>query len=207
MATASPPESIPARAERQEHPLPSARSRRAATLAATITAAAAVPLLAAAGMDPARAHALAALLVLIPLGVYLARVDLAVHRLPNWAVAAVAAGNLGALIGLGMTGPAAAAGGMILGALLTAALAAVIFLVMHLIGGTGMGDVKLVAACALAIGAHGMGAWLLAVLASYVLAALIVAVPALLSGRRGRVALGPYLVAGHALALIWCTAS
>ena len=54
-----------------------------------------------------------------------------------------------------------------------------------------------------AIGAHGPGAWVLAILASYVLAALFGAVPALLRGqRKTRVPMAPYLVAGHVLALL-----
>lgn len=191
------------RAESRAYPLPSARLRRAVTLAAAAAGAALVPLLAATGTTPTRAHALTALLVLIPLGAYLARVDLAVHRLPNWAVTALAAGNLAALAGLALAG----APTMILPALLITALAGAAFMAMHLIGGTGMGDVKLATAGALAVGAHGMGPWLLAVLASYLLAALIAAVPALIAGRRGRVALGPYLIAGHVLALIWCAAA
>ena len=80
---------------------------------------------------------------------------------------------------------------------------AVVLMVMHLIGGTGMGDVKLVTVAALAIGVHGPGAWVLAILASYVLAALFGAVPALLRGqRKTRVPMAPYLVAGHVLALL-----
>ena len=44
---------------------------------------------------------------------------------------------------------------------------------------------------------------MLAILASYVLAALFGAVPALLRGqRKTRVPMAPYLVAGHVLALL-----
>ena len=99
----------------------------------------------------------------------------------------------------------AAAGGQAaaLTALALTGAAAVIFTSLHLLGGTGMGDVKLVTVAALAIGAHGPGAWVLAILASYVLAALFGAVPALLRGqRKTRVPMAPYLVAGHVLALL-----
>ena len=88
-------------------------------------------------------------------------------------------------------------------ALALAGAAAVIFTSLHLLGGTGMGDVKLVTVAALATGVHGPGAWVLAILASYVLAALFGAVPALLRGqRKTRVPMAPYLVAGHVLALL-----
>lgn len=154
---------------------------------------------AVAGLPVLMVHAALALIAPACLGIYMARVDRAHRLIPNWAVAALGAINLGAAVGLLVTGYGAWA----LQGLVVTVIAAVVLMVMHLIGGTGMGDVKLVTVAALAIGVHGPGAWVLAILASYVLAALFGAVPALLRGqRKTRVPMAPYLVAGHVLALL-----
>lgn len=151
------------------------------------------------GITVLQAHAGTTLAALAGLGLYAAGVDRAHRLIPNWSVAALGTINGGALLALLLTGHGAWA----LQAGVVTLIAAVLMLAMHLFGGTGMGDVKLISVAALALGAHGPGAWALAIGASYVLAAVIGAVPAWLrEGRGARLAMAPYLVAGHALALL-----
>lgn len=151
------------------------------------------------GITVFQAHAGATLAALAGLGLYMGRVDHATRLIPNWSVAALGTINLGALLALLITGHAA----WVLQAGVVTLIAVALMLAMHLFGGTGMGDVKLITVAALALGAHGPGAWALAIGSSYVLAGLIGAVPALLrEGRGARLAMAPYLVAGHALALL-----
>mgnify|MGYP006999779973 FL=1 len=107
--------------------------------------------------------------------------------------------HLGAAAGVAAAGGQAAA----LTALALTGAAAVIFTSLHLLGGTGMGDVKFVTAAAVGLGVHGPGAWVLAVTLSYLLAATLAAIPRLLTGRRHeKIPLGPYLVGGHLIVLL-----
>ncbi|WP_306233952.1 prepilin peptidase [Agrococcus beijingensis] len=143
-----------------------------ATVVAGADAVAAVPLAAAAASAPA-----------------LTRIDLGERRLPNaitlplLAVGAVAAsvrlasGDLAPLLALGC------------GALL---------LLMAVVGGMGMGDVKLGTALALATATLGWAAPLAGLAASVIVGGLA-GVVALALGRR-TLAFGPWLLAGNALA-------
>lgn len=144
-----------------------------ALLAGGADAVAALPLAAAAGAAPA-----------------LARIDLAERRLPNvitlplLALAAVAGalrvatGDLSSLVGLGC------------GAVLLA---------MALVGGLGMGDVKLGTALALATATLGWAAPLTGLAASVVVGGAVGAI-VLAVGRRS-LAFGPWLLVGHAIAV------
>lgn len=194
------PEAPAAAAGPAPYPLPPTAVRRGIGAGGALTAAAGVPALAATEqLSLAQSHLLICLIALVPLGLYIGRVDRSVHRIPNWAVGALALIHLGAAAGV------AAAGGLpaALTALALAGAAAVIFTALHLFGGTGMGDVKFVTAAAVGLGVHGPGAWVLAVTLSYLLAAVLAAVPRLLTGRRHeKIPLGPYLVAGHLIMLL-----
>ena len=59
---------------------------------------------AVAGLPVLMVHAALALIALACLGTYMARVDRAHRLIPNWAVAALGAINLGAAVGLLVTG-------------------------------------------------------------------------------------------------------
>ena len=59
---------------------------------------------AVAGLPVLMVHAALALIALACLGIYMARVDRAHRLIPNWAVAALGAINLGAAVGLLVTG-------------------------------------------------------------------------------------------------------
>lgn len=91
-------------------------------------------------------------------GVPAAMTDLREHRIPNPAVAAVAAWTLAALA----MHPA-----LLSGALMAAAAVAALMVVLNLLAGVGMGDAKLAAACALAWGIHGPGLTMLALAAGF----------------------------------------
>ena len=182
------------------YPLPPTAVRRGIGAGGALTAAAGVPALAATEqLSLAQSHLLICLIALVPLGIYIGRVDRSVHRIPNWAVAALALIHLGAAAGVAAAGGQAAA----LTALALTGAAAVIFTSLHLLGGTGMGDVKFVTAAVAGLGVHGPGAWVLAVTLSYLLAATLAAIPRLLTGRRHeKIPLGPYLVGGHLIVLL-----
>ena len=182
------------------YPLPPTAVRRGIGAGGALTAAVGVPAFAATEqLSLAQSHLLICLIALVPLGIYIGRVDRAVHRIPNWAVAALALIHLGAAAGVAAAGGQAAA----LTALALTGAAAVIFTSLHLLGGTGMGDVKFVTAAAVGLGVHGPGAWVLAVTLSYLLAATLAAIPRLLTGRRHeKIPLGPYLVGGHLIVLL-----
>ncbi|MGW3946329.1 prepilin peptidase [Micrococcus endophyticus] len=182
------------------YPLPPAAVRRGIGAGGALVAAAGVPALAAtAALTPTQAHLLVCLIALAPLGIYIAAIDWAVRRIPNWAVAALALIHLGAAAGMALAGELDAA----FTALMLALVAGVLFTAMHLLGGTGMGDVKFVTAAAAGLGVHGPGAWVLAVVLSYLLAAVLAAAPRLFTGRRHeKIPLGPYLVAGHLIVLL-----
>ena len=194
------PEAPGAAAGPAPYPLPPTAVRRGIGAGGALAAAAGVPALAATEqLSLAQSHLLICLIALVPLGIYIGRVDRSVHRIPNWAVAALALIHLGAAAGVAAAGGQAAA----LTALALTGAAAVIFTSLHLLGGTGMGDVKFVTAAAVGLGVHGPGAWVLAVTLSYLLAATLAAIPRLLTGRRHeKIPLGPYLVAGHLIVLL-----
>jgi leader peptidase (prepilin peptidase) / N-methyltransferase len=139
-----------------------------------------------AGAAPVAALPLAAAAAAAPA---LARIDLAERRLPNaitlplLALAAlagairVAAGDLSPLVGVGCGG---------------------VLLLMAVVGGMGMGDVKLGTALALATATLGWGAPVTGLAASIVVGGVAGTI-ALAVGRRS-LAFGPWLLVGHALA-------
>jgi prepilin peptidase CpaA len=84
---------------------------------------------------------------LVVLGVGLAvavATDLRAHRIPNWLTAGMAAAGFGIAAGGGQVTPMQAALGMVVGLLL--------MLPGHVIGATGAGDVKLMAAVGAVVG-------------------------------------------------------
>jgi prepilin peptidase CpaA len=72
--------------------------------------------------------------------------DVRTRRIPNWLTGAIAAAGFGLAAGGGSVTPAYAALGMLAGLLL--------MMPGHLIGATGAGDVKLMAAIGAVVGAH-----------------------------------------------------
>ncbi|MCB5169808.1 A24 family peptidase [Streptomyces bambusae] len=161
--------------------------------AALTTAALCAALAAAAGPVPEAA----VWVLLAPFVVLLARVDRAVHRLPDvltlpLALAATALLGLAALTGRadGHWGRAAL-GGLALGAA---------YLALFLINpqGMGFGDVKLALALGVPLGWYGWGVWLAGAFLGFLYGALY-GLALVLSGRAGRrtaLAFGPFMAAG-----------
>jgi leader peptidase (prepilin peptidase) / N-methyltransferase len=128
---------------------------------------------------------------------WLTAADLRFHRLPNRIVVpGIGAGSVAVAVEW------IAAGRLPLVPLSAGIAYAGFLLILHLVGGMGMGDVKLGAAL-------GLASWSLSVAVLSPLAAFLagglVSVALLLAGRRGqRIAFGPYLLGGFwaAVALV-----
>jgi leader peptidase (prepilin peptidase)/N-methyltransferase len=138
---------------------------------------------------------LLAVLYLAAITPWLVRFDVRQHRLPNTLVLP----GIGVGV-LGCAGEWVATGRIPVVPLVAGSSYAGFLLVLNLVGGMGMGDVKLAAAL-------GLGSWNLSVaLLSPVFAFLIggaVSVVLLIAGRRGqRIAFGPFLLGGFWAAVL-----
>ncbi|NQX29424.1 prepilin peptidase [Microbacteriaceae bacterium VKM Ac-2854] len=133
----------------------------------------------------------------LPLALYLAGVtaplvdtDVREHRLPNTVVLpAYPIGFAGLLASSERLLPLIACGG-----------ALAVFALLHVIGGLGMGDVKLAGALALSLATLGGAPLILGLVLPFLLGGAV-AVVLLLAGRRGDIPFGPYLLAGYWLAV------
>jgi leader peptidase (prepilin peptidase)/N-methyltransferase len=136
-------------------------------------------------------------LLLVPVGVLLAVVDFAVHRLPDIvsvpfaAIALVLLGGAALLPGAGGSWTTALLGSLTLGAC---------YLLLFLINpkGFGFGDVKLAPALGAVLGWYGWGILLIGTFAGYLLGALygVGLILARRAGRKTTIPFGPFLVAG-----------
>ncbi|WP_436844354.1 prepilin peptidase [Streptomyces canus] len=140
---------------------------------------------------------LAVWLLLVPIAVVLAIVDVAVHRLPDVVMLPFVAC---ALVGLGGAALLPGASGSWRAALLGSLTLGACYLVLFLInpGGFGFGDVKLAPALGAVLGWYGWGVWLIGAFAGYLFGALF-GVGLILVRRAGRnasIPFGPFLLAG-----------
>ena len=151
-------------------------------------------------------HALAVLLVhlvLAGVGLWLLVIDARTHRLPNHIVLP----TLGALLVLVIV-EALATGdaGRMLRALLGGLALGAFYAAMHLGSrqGIGGGDVKLAAVIGLVLAWHGWWTLLLGAAAAFILGALFAIVLMLLrrANRSTRIAFGPWMILGAALAIV-----
>ena len=146
---------------------------------------------------------LAVWLLLVPLGLLLARVDLAVFRLPD--VLTLPAFCLTALL-LGGAALLPSHQGSWVRGLIAAAVLGVVYAVMFFINpaGMGFGDVKLAPTLGFALGWYGWGAVILGTFAGFVLGALFGL--ALIATRRGNrktaIPFGPFMLVGALAALV-----
>ncbi|WP_340558394.1 A24 family peptidase [Streptomyces sp. GSL17-111] len=174
-------------------PCGGARYGPAAGPLAVLTAAVCAGLAGAVGARPE----LLVWLLLAPVLVLLAVVDVAVHRLPD-VLTLPLAGAAGALLGLAALVPAAA--GSWTGALLGGAASGVGYFVLFLIHsrGMGFGDVKLAITCGIALGWYGPQVLLLGTFAAFALGAAYgtALVLARRAGRRTPLPFGPFMVVG-----------
>ncbi|MFH8802585.1 prepilin peptidase [Streptomyces sp. NPDC017936] len=168
-------------------------------LLATVTALVCALLAAATGPRPE----LAVWLLLAPVGVLLAAVDLRVRRLPDPLTLPLAAAAL-ALLGVAALLPEHA--GDWTTALLGSLALSAGYLVLHLLnpGGMGFGDVKLALGAGAVLGWYGWATVMLGTFAGFLLGALYGGA-LLVTGRAGRrtaVPFGPFLVTGTYLGLL-----
>ncbi|WP_432039676.1 prepilin peptidase [Streptomyces cucumeris] len=172
---------------------------RGTAVAVVFTAVVCAALAAAVGARPE----LAVWLLLAPLGVLLAAVDLAVHRLPDVLTLPMAAG-VAALLGAAALLPHSA--GSWPRALLGGAVLGGAYLVLFLISpsGMGFGDVKLALTLGIALGWYGWDVLLMGALAGLLLGSLAAA--ALVMTRRARrgtaMAFGPCMILGACAGLV-----
>jgi leader peptidase (prepilin peptidase) / N-methyltransferase len=137
-------------------------------------------------------------------GVGLAWVDLDVHRIPDrvlrWWVPAL-------MVTLALA--AVTTGWRTVGTAVTAAVATtVLFLILAIVGSLGLGDVKLAGATGLALGALGWPAVVTGVVAAFAVGGLAAVVMLFRGAGRGtRLAFGPAIVAGAAVAIAWTASS
>jgi leader peptidase (prepilin peptidase) / N-methyltransferase len=170
------------------------------TVVSVITGVVCVALALAVGPRPE----LAVWLLLAPVGVLMAVVDQAVHRLPDVLTLPTAAGCLVAL-GLATLLPGSAGSWItaLLGALTTVVLYFILFVINP--SGLGFGDVKLSATIGLALGWYGWTAVFEGVAAGLLLAAGYAGVLLMLrrASRDTALPLGPFMLAGALLGI--CT--
>ncbi|MFG2128419.1 prepilin peptidase [Streptomyces sp. NPDC048751] len=166
---------------------------------ATVTGLLCAVLAAATGTRPE----LGVWLLLAPVGVLLAAVDLRVRRLPNPLTLPLAAAAL-VLLGLAALAPEHA--GDWTTALLGSLALGVGYLVLHLInpGGMGLGDVKLALGAGAVLGWYGWPTLMLGTFAGFLLGALYggVLVLARRADRKTAIPFGPFLIAGAFLGLL-----
>jgi leader peptidase (prepilin peptidase) / N-methyltransferase len=146
---------------------------------------------------------LAVWLLLVPLGVLLARIDLAVHRLPDLLTLPAAAGTA-ALLGCAalLPGHGGSYGRALLGGLALAAAYVALFLINP--AGLGFGDVKLAPTLGLALGWYGWDALFTGTVIGFVLGALV-GLALLAAGRATRktpIPFGPFMLLGAWAALL-----
>ncbi|MEV6178331.1 A24 family peptidase [Streptomyces sp. NPDC052015] len=195
------------------HPLPGwlgpARCRRCVGAAAAYGPGAARPAVVTALLCAALALAtgtrpeLAVWLLLAPVGVLLASVDLRVRRLPD-PLTLPLAGTALALLGVAALLPEHA--GDWTTALFAALALSAGYLVLHLLnpGGMGFGDVKLALGAGAVLGWYGWATVMLGTFAGFLLGALYGGA-LLVAGRAGRrtaIPFGPFLIAGAYLGLL-----
>ncbi|MFJ4471947.1 prepilin peptidase [Streptomyces sp. NPDC089424] len=136
-------------------------------------------------------------LLVTPVGVLLAVVDLRVHRLPDPLTLPLAVGTP-ALLGVAslVPGHAGDPGTALLGALALGGFYLLLFLINP--AGMGFGDVKLALGAGAALGWYGWGAVLLGTFAAFVCGAVYGGTLVVLrkAGRKTAIPFGPFLLAG-----------
>ncbi|MGX5682544.1 prepilin peptidase [Schumannella luteola] len=126
----------------------------------------------------------------------LAAIDVREHRLPN---VLVLPGYGAAALGLG--GEWLVSGAVPVTALVAGTAYAGALLMLSMLGGMGMGDVKLAGVLGLSAGLASPDAALLSPVAAFLLGGAAAAV-ALARGKPGSIPFGPYLLAGYWIALV-----
>ncbi|WP_331773258.1 A24 family peptidase (plasmid) [Embleya sp. NBC_00888] len=137
---------------------------------------------------------------LVPFAVALALVDAAVHRLPDRLVLVAGVGLVVVLAGVAA---AQARPGAFVRAVVAGLVLGAFHLVPALVGGMGMGDVKLALVVGAALGWVGWSCVLVGACAAFVVSGVYAGVMLVVrrGGRGGRVPFGPFMIAGACVAL------
>lgn len=146
--------------------------------------------------QPFLAAALVAMV--LTLGV-LAEMDLRTQRLPNRIVAPLAVGTI---VATTIAGAAQADLGQTVAACLTGAAMAAVLLGVHVMGGLGMGDVKLSFPIGVVAGWLGPDALVATALITVISGGIAAAVVLATQGRRSEFSYGPYLALGSVAGMI-----
>lgn len=152
-------------------------------------------------MNPLDLVAAAVVAVWIGIAIVLALVDARTHRLPNRLVLPLypLGGAAAAVVSLrvGSVGP-------LLGAGLWAVILFAAYWVLYRFGGMGGGDVKLAGAIGLLTGSFGGEAPLVATLVAFAAGGLVALMLVVLrrARRRSRIAFGPFMLLGAAVATV-----
>jgi leader peptidase (prepilin peptidase) / N-methyltransferase len=125
----------------------------------------------------------------------LTRIDLREHRLPDrMTLPGIAVG----VVGVAIQGVATRTVPWV--PLIAAAALVIVFFVLAVFGGMGLGDVKLVAVIGLA--SPTLGIAVLAPPAAFLLGGVVSIVALIRRGRGARIPFGPFLLAGYVVALV-----
>lgn len=178
--------------EPMNYPRPSKPVRRGAWIGTGLVAALLLAaLVVGLGLEATAVSAWLSLALTVLIGIPIAAIDRRHHLIPNWLVAVLAAGTLAASLP------------NLLPAVLAAVAVGGVYLMLNLLAGIGMGDVKLAAVCALSWGVQGLEITIIGFVAAFA-AAFPMALHATLAGRRGmHVAFGPWILLGSLIALTW----
>lgn len=142
-----------------------------------------------------------ALGVVVGVSTWLAVIDFREHRLPNRIVGPLAVAVTVGLLIAGFAEDDYSRAGRAIGLGLATAAA---LLVMNLIGGLGMGDVKYAYPMAATVGWFGWDAVFVALLVTTAAGAVVAIVLLVRGGRRQQFAYGPYMALGLAVSLLTC---
>ncbi len=126
-------------------------------------------------------------------GLVLARWDIREHRLPN---KCVAVSLIGGLIGFSILSMIEQSWASFVRGVMGAGLCVLLFSIVHLLGGMGMGDVKYSAVIGLYLGWLSWDSIYWGVFTAFALAAFVVAVNALRRKPKRAIAFGPFMTLG-----------
>ena len=136
-------------------------------------------------------------------GLFLAYWDLREHRLPNRLVASAL---VGALVGFVLVAGTAGMWGSLVRAFIAGLVVFAVYLVIHFLGGMGMGDVKYSLVIGMYLGWLGWEALWWGTLASFVLASIAVFIGMIMRRRSSHLPFGPFMTVGVLIAAVLPTA-
>jgi leader peptidase (prepilin peptidase) / N-methyltransferase len=132
-------------------------------------------------------------------GLTLAVWDIREHRLPN---PIVASALLGAVVGFGCVAALSGAWSSLARGLLAAVIVSAVYLVIHILGGMGMGDVKYALVTGLYLGWIGWEALWWGTFIAFLLASMVVLARVLIKLKSPQLPFGPFMAIGVLMAAV-----